>query len=396
MKNLNFTFFSIALLLTLTLGACKKSEIKETSLQLAVTTPATLTEAKIKSATITFKESNSNATFSSSSLVNNQLNINLPEGAYDVSLQGEIEHVVNGEKITSIIRGTKQGVIINGNNFELDLSTFIYKGEENFVIKEIFFAGTETPQGKVYNGDKYFIIHNNSDKVLYADSLMIAESEYLTTTKRVYTPDVMATDFTSRSIVMVPGNGKTYPIQPGKSFIVANNAINHLEYNANSLNLTNADFELTLLSSINVDNPQVKDLENIVGTMTMHNRGFKAYVIAKMKGTKAEFLTNQVYEFTYVNSANNITKVSGAYKIPNSWVLDAVNLSVAAEFNWLVTSPQLDMGWSFCGKVDSDKTRFGKSVVRKESNVVNGRVILQDTNNSTDDFVAEAKPTLFK
>jgi hypothetical protein len=119
-------------------------------------------------------------------------------------------------------------------------------------------------------------------------------------------------------------------------------------------------------------------------------------VIAKMKGTKSNFLTQQVYNFDYVNSAGKITTTT-AYKIPNSWILDAVNLSVASEFNWIVTSPVLDMGWTYCGKVDSDATRYGKSVIRKVAKTEsNGRVVLKDTNNSTDDFTPESKPSLFK
>src|SRR5690606_36701322 len=133
----------------------------------------------------------------------------------------------------------------------------LHSDDANFVLKEIFFTGNKTPEGKTYNGDKYFIIYNNSDEVLYADGLVLAQSTFLSVTKRAYTPDIMANAFTADAIVMIPGDGDDYPIEPGKSFVVANNAINHLEYNSNSLDLTDADFELELLGTINVDNPQV-------------------------------------------------------------------------------------------------------------------------------------------
>jgi hypothetical protein len=55
----------------------------------------------------------------------------------------------------------------------------------------------------------------------------------------------------------------------------------------------------------------------------------------------------------------------------------------------------LDKGWTYCGKVDSDATRYGKSVRRKAlSTTSNGKKILKDTNNSTLDFSPEAKPSL--
>lgn len=394
MKNVKI-IMSTLLALTVLFNACKKSDIPQTSLTVSVVIPKTLEGFTLKSGLVTFKEVNSGRVSTSSAINNNTLVASLPSGSYNIVFEGEIESTT-GEKVTSKVRGVKDGVIVNGASLSTELSIFLYKPQEGFVIKEIFYTGTVTKEGKTYNGDKYFIIYNNSENVLYADSLMIAESEFLTTTKRAYTPDVMATDFTSKSIVMISGTGKTYPVQPGASITIANNAMNHLVYNDLSVDLRNADFELTLLSSINVDNPQVQDLDNISGYMTMHNRGFKSYVIAKMKDTKANFLTKQVYNFDYVNSAGKITTTT-AYKIPNSWILDAVNLSVASEFNWIVTSPVLDMGWTYCGKVDSDATRYGKSVIRKVAKTeANGRIVLKDTNNSADDFTPESKPSLFK
>lgn len=394
MKNTKI-IMSVCIALTVLLNACKKSDSQKTTVNVAVTIPATLEGFDLKTAVLTFKEVNSGTVITSNAINNKNFTLALPAGSYNIVLEGEIEST-SGQKVVSKVRAVKDGLIVNGPNVSTEISVFLYKTQENFVIKEVFYTGTVTTAGKTYNGDKYFIIYNNSDKVLYADSLMIAESHFLTTTKRDYTPNVMATDFTSSSIVMIPGTGKTYPVQPGASITIANNAIDHLEYNSQSVDLRNADFELSLLSTINVDNPQVKDLENITGYMTMHNRGFKSYVIAKMKTPKADFLADQAYTFDYVNAAGNVTKTN-AFKIPNDWVLDAVNLSVAAEFNWIVTSPVLDMGWTYCGKVNSDDTRYGKSVIRKVySTGTNGRVILQDTNNSTDDFVAESKPSLFK
>ncbi len=394
MKNVKI-IMSTLLAITVLFNACKKSDSERTTLTATITIPASLEGFTLKSGTVTLKEINSGRVSTSSAIINNTLTVALPAGSYNIVFEGELESTT-GEKTVSKVRAVEDGVIVNGPSVSTELTLFLYKTQENFVIKEVFFTGTVTPQGKTYNGDKYFIIYNNSDKVLYADSLMIAESHFLTTTKRDYTPDVMATDFTTSSIVMIPGTGKTYPIQPGGSITIANNAINHLFYNELSVDLRNADFELTLLNSINVDNPQVTDLENISGYMTMHNRGYKSYVIAKMKGSKEDFLTNQAYVTGYVNAAGNVTNAN-VYKIPNSWVLDAVNLSVASEFNWIVTNPVLDMGWTYCGKVNSDDTRYGKSVIRKVySTAPNGRVILQDTNNSAEDFTPESKPSLFK
>jgi hypothetical protein len=53
-------------------------------------------------------------------------------------------------------------------------------------------------------------------------------------------------------------------------------------------------------------------------------------------------------------------------------------------------SSTIDAGYTHCGQVDKDQNRFGKAVVRKK----NGNMWV-DTNNSTNDFEADAKPSLF-
>jgi hypothetical protein len=74
-----------------------------------------------------------------------------------------------------------------------------------------------------------------------------------------------------------------------------------------------------------------------------------------------------------------------SYKIPNSYILDAVNVSQKTGFEWLVTSEILDMGWTYAG--DKTDERYGKAVIRKPLGVLdNGKPFLQDSNNSTVDF----------
>jgi len=399
MQILKTIGLSIALATMLLLNACKKDNnlsIKQTELNVSLKNPENLQGVFLKDAAITFKEINSGSIYTSSELVNNSFEIMLPEGSYDVTLEGTVEYKEDGQSIISNVRGYQNGLVVNGTSANLKLSLFLYDDDANFVIKEIFFTGTQTAEGKNYNGDKYFIIYNNSDEILFADGLIIAQSKFLTTSKIEYTPDIMSSAFTTSDIVMVPGDGDDYPIEPGKSFVVANNAINHLEYNSASLDLTKADFELGLISSINVDNPEVTDLINVTNSLLMHDRGFKTFVLARLNGTTEDFKQNNTYTYTYLSGIGTVM-TADSYKIPNEWILDAVNLSVASEFEWIVTDPSLDMGWTYVGKVDKDANRYGKSVTRKIlSTTPEGREILKDTNNSTVDFEPETKPSLFK
>ncbi|RFS25092.1 DUF4876 domain-containing protein [Chitinophaga silvatica] len=380
-------------------ASCKKDNvsINKSTVDVSLKNPEGLKDVKTSNITIDFKEINSGAvTKINISTANDLANITLPDGSYDVSLDGDVEYNLDGTTQKSKIRGFQSGVVVKGGKVSLNIPLFLYNINSSFIFKEIFFTGTVTPEGKQYNGDKYFILYNNSADTLYADGLVIAEASFLSTTKRVYTPDIMAEAFTAGSVVMIPGTGKQYPVYPGKQIVIANNAINHLEYNANSMDLRKSDFELSLISSIDVDNPEVTNLINVTSAMTMHNRGFKSYVLARFpEGTNAEsFKGNNLYSYSYINTTGSTTTSQG-YKIPNTWIIDAVNLSVPAVFEWILTSPALDMGWTYCGKKDQDNERYGKSVRRKElSTNPDGRVILKDTNNSTNDFDPEVKPSL--
>jgi hypothetical protein len=377
---------------------CKKSDVsvKTSTVALTLTIPGGLQSATTSNLVVTLREVNTNIITTPTFTGAGPYTITLPQGSYEVTLEADIKYTDESGEHTSKVRGYQKDIAVTGDNATISLPLFLYNTTAKFVFKEIFFTGTTTPEGKTYNGDKYFILYNNSADTLYADRLIISEAAFLTTTKRQYTPDIMAETFSGGSVVMIPGNGKDYPVLPGKQLVIANNAINHKAINANSIDLSKAEFELTLLPAINVDNPQVPDLINITSAMTMHNRGFKTYVIARMPAdmTVDAYKTQNTYQYSYTNSAGNITTQS-AYKIPNTWIMDAVNLSVASVFEWILVAPSLDMGWSYCGKVDSDASRYSKAVRRKVlSTNPDGRVILKDNNNSTVDLEPEVKPSL--
>ncbi|MGX5820906.1 DUF4876 domain-containing protein [Chitinophaga lutea] len=395
--RLCFVLFAGIALMT----ACKKDDlsIKTSTVGVTLTVPNGLANAQASNLVVAFKEINSGATDTFRVATTAGLaNLRLPDGSYQVTIEGDISYGETAEeKVTGKIRGYKEGVLVSGGSVTVDIPLFLHSEKDGLVLKEVFFTGTVTPEGKQYNGDKYFIIYNNSEDTLYADGLVISEAAFLSTTKRVYTPDVMKDAFTAGTVVMIPGAGKQYPINPGKQIVIANNAVNHKELNVNSLDLRAAEFELTLLSSIDVDNPQVPDLVNVTGFMTMHNRGFKSYVLARFPAgvTTESFLKDNFYQYTYTNTDGTPSRAQNGYKIPNAWIEDAVNLSTQGSFEWILTDPSIDMGWTYCGTGDSDDKRFGKAVRRKVlSTNPDGRVILKDTNNSTKDFDAEVKPSL--
>ena len=325
----------------------------------------------------------------------------IEEGNYNIAAKGAISFLKDGIAGTTDFEVSNTNVLLSEKSNSLKLAVNSFQAEGGFVISEIFFTGTTTPENKPYSNDQYMVITNNSDVTLYADSIAILQSEFRTNDKQDYTPDLMNTDFSVDFVFMIPGSGTTVPVAPGQSLLVAIKAINHVENNPNSFDLSGADYEFFDESS----NPNYTDVDGTAknldrwytysATVTgFHNRGFKSYAIATMKTGKDTWLKDYAYTADYVFTFNEYSfpMSTDTYRVPNDWILDAVNLCVESEFQWIVTSSALDAGWTYCGKVDKDPERYNKAVIRKQD--ANGKYI--DTNNSTNDFNAEVKPSMMK
>ena len=177
--------------------------------------------------------------------------------------------------------------------------------------------------------------------------------------------------------------------------------IDHTEFNSLSLDLSGATFEyFNSLDDEDMDNPNVPNVTTLFADdfWTWHNRGFYTYAIGRLgEGVTAEsFASDYAYTVEYdmvVPDYGTFPMSDDFWKVPNSWIVDVVNLSIEEMFAWIVTSPLLDAGWTYCGKIDGDETRFGKSVRRKAVSTTSAPYYM-DTNNSTTDFTPEATPSL--
>ncbi|MDL2296457.1 DUF4876 domain-containing protein [Bacteroidales bacterium OttesenSCG-928-B11] len=402
MKHLkSISLILLSLLMGLTFFSCKKDPLVS-KVTVSCTMPDGYSDAMLSSIVLKTKNVSTGKTTSNSfaTAADNKYELTLNEGLYDFTLEAKIQVELDGVMRAVSVRGYTESVKVTGETCSASIKLFIVETSEGFVIAEIFFTGTQTPEGKQYVGDTYFRIYNNSDEVQYADGLVIAESDFLTVSKYNYSPDIMSQAMAVSAVYRVPGNGTDYPVQPGKSILICDNAIDHRSANSNSFDLSSADFEWydesTNPNFADIDNPAVTNLDKIYCyTATIwvpHNRGFKSYALARFKESKETFLRDYVYNYSYdlVTAAGTFPMTGDCYKIPNEWILDAVNLSVESEFEWIVTDPSLDMGWTYCGKIDRDQNRYGKSVRRKvDYTTAEGIVKLKDTNNSSEDFAAE-------
>lgn len=316
----------------------------------------------------------------------------LPYGSYKITANGTV--ITKDNEEVQVGATAQQDITTGVANLSLPL--YIKQFNNDFIIEEVFFAGVKTNEGKNYNNSRYFKITNNTDGVLYADRLMIGMSEFFTTVARAVTPSIVEQAFPISAVMIVPGTGKEHPVQPGSFIVVADNAINHTA--SNGFDLTKADFEFpsTNPSLGQVDNPSVPNMEIAYTQMTynmifLYTTSQQGYVLARLPEgqTATTFLAENKYDYSYTTSAGTVRNVS-AYKIPNTWIVDALNTSRENDFLQILTAPSLDAGWT-----TASPGYNGKTVRRKVLGLMsNGKNLYKDTNNSTLDFVRNSEPSL--
>jgi hypothetical protein len=259
----------------------------------------------------------------------------------------------------------------------------------NLVLKEIFYTGSAPS----YYSDQFYEIYNNSTDTLYADSLCIGDpggAPGNSTSAKPYGFKSDVDNIYMKNVWMVPGNGKSYPIAPGNSIIISEDGINHKTDplgNANSINLGVgiSDFETYVPRSDNkdLDAPGVPNMTSI-------------YLAAIGFDWIASVFGPSIAIFKHPNPASLSRFVepgsiaSTQYlQVPVAYVIDAVDLVANANAVSYKRFPaSLDAGFKYCSG-----TYVQQSVRRKIKTSINGRKILQDTNNSTDDFDVVKPPT---
>lgn len=378
-----------------------------------VSLPLNVDSAELVSATATLTNVQTGKTYTSSEfiLVDGEYidTLNVPEGIYNIDVKGEMTYKITGTTTKSKVKSSSENVniskaaaIATGVTTET-IALNIYNAQAGFVISEIFCAGTKTPEGKQYINDQYVKIANNSDDTLYADGLAFVDFEFMSDDKQDYTPNIMSQAISISAMYQIPGDGATYAVAPGQELLLALNAINHTadSLNPNSCDLSKADFEFynqsEKVSNVDVDNPNVPNLicwnTNSGSYYVLHNRGFHSYALVRPEVDSATFLRDYKYNYEWIFTFGEyvIPQDGETWKIPNSWVVDAVDQSYKGGWAWNVMDASLDAGYTYVSESKSDATRYGLSVIRKKEN---GKFV--DTNNSTNDFTPRAKASLLK
>jgi hypothetical protein len=284
-------------------------------------------------------------------------------------------------------------------NTNAPIKLVLSKNTGGFVFKEIYFAGSKTPDAKTYYSDQFHEIYNNSNDTLYADGLCISILEQAATKQNVWVNadgSMMEKLPCTFQTWIIPGTGKEYPVLPGKSIVIAQDGIDHKsDPNGNPLspvNLAKADWEAYVAGAgKDTDSPGVPNLVMMFTTSTglvdwVTSVDGSAVILFRLPVPWNQFVADPTNFKTKPGSSG----ITPYLMIPRSYVIDAVEVVQADQTKRYKRLPtELDAGYTYldAGSLSS------KSIRRKVKLIVDSRVIYKDTNNSTADFLHDLLPT---
>jgi hypothetical protein len=315
-------------------------------------------------------------------------------------------YTISATKTTDefVFNGISLNQVVDANNtlFQVSLEAFAIGG--NLVIKEIYYTGSKTPDGGSYSSDAFVEIYNNSDSVIYLDGLCMAVIDPINSVTVSPWKDDHGNLLDRLPNVfqtwMWPGTGNDYPLEPRTSTVVALDAMDHQSDTAGNpsspVNLSNAQWETYCAASTSdVDFPSAANLMQIYSSSAASTSEWPipvrgpAMIIFRLP-TGLDYMS-------FVNNPDNFMKKPGSTSsteylmIHKDYVIDAVECVQVEEDKRNKRIPtSLDAGYVFC-----DGTYIGQSVRRKVKEIVNGKVIYKDTNNSSEDFLGSQIPTPF-
>ena len=331
----------------------------------------------------------------------------VPDGTYDVVFNGKgfVPSATRGGSGTEVVvYGGLDGVTVAEGRLDLALPVYAngVDATKNFLITEIFPSGTKTADNKQYNGgDQYLVIGNNTKEALDISGLVIVESSFTNTTKQEYTPDILSEALPVSAVMMVPNDGKKRLVQPGETYTICDNAIDHTAVNPNSIDLSGAQMEWYMnrpaAPAAVKDKPtagkeSLTEIYNVTKTLwLLSKQGNRTYAIGRLPEgmTKEQYLKDYTYDYQYPIKGDTLSRVMHTYRFPNEWIIDAVNLAPKDKAVWHL-SP-LDQKYTYVGTTTAPTAHYDMAVIRVQDKFG----VWVDANNSEKDFKPAQKASYF-
>lgn len=317
-------------------------------------------------------------------------------GIYDITTKMEISgaeykkmmvtdsHIEDNARVVLGVSLINQK-IFKAEDIVLKLNASVLK---SIIISKIYYSGTRDKMDRTYVSDSYVELFNNSDETAYLDGLYLALAESVS--PAAYPAKENPDTVYARQIVKFPGTGKDYPVEPGKSIVVASkSARNHLESAPVSVDLSDADFEVKLVEGSG--NPDVRMLPLVHNSTTV-----KTFNLLS-GGPNAVFLIESDEDVLTWPEVYQRGKTSGELfrRVHKSFIIDGVEClkkpsQTDPDVNTKRLQAEIDAGYAVISAVNG---YTHESVERRVSRYENGRYYLEDTNKSSADFVICTDPT---
>lgn len=304
-------------------------------------------------------------------------------GIYTITLTSEM----NLDGFTYNYSGNVVNKEIVADNREIKVEVGASKSGA-LLFKEIFYCGSKTPTGGSYFRDQFYEIYNNSEAQQNVRGLAIAILNPLTSTANLPVwgePD--ADDYVYALQIWQVPDDQDYPLQPGESIIIAQMADNHQKASLNPsspVNLLSAEFEtLVNTTAIILDNPAI-NME-----MAFWPKPTAQWLTTVFGGAFVIWFPQEPIDPT--NTVSPVGSTAESIRIAIADVVDAVEIVKNENEMQLKRVPAvLDAGATTVGA-----TYATQSIARKVKEInEEGRVILKDSNNSTEDFEVMDLPVI--
>ena len=284
------------------------------------------------------------------------------------------------------ISGNSNNQLIKSDD-KISLNTNLVAGA-SLLISKMYYAGSKDNNNKNYSAGQFLEIYNQTNSDIDVSGLYIGLIE--TNSTPAYTLDNLKdvykdTVVLCKQIFRIPITS-SHMIAPGGTIILTNSAIDHTINGAHEFNLLNADYEAKDVTGKTVNNSATPALDLIFNNLTnfskmnLLNSGPNGIIIFRTKENVAYFKTT----YPYGKTKGNLYSL-----VPKKYVIDGVDiLKYSATGVDLATkhmSEDIDGGYT---NINAISGYNGEVIYRKTSTRrgTNGHKILQDSNNSINDF----------
>lgn len=357
--------------------------------------------APAQGASVTVENVSGGVTYRLSTNASGHASTRLPDGVYRII-------VSDRTRPGDVFNGGTDKLVLAGEDRTVEVPLF-HSTPSQLVIKEIYTGGcSKEPQEGTYQSDKYLLVHNNDMETVWLDSLCIGTLAPYNSTAVNHWADAsgqLPTAFVPiiQAVWMVPGDGTRFPLEPGQDAIIClNGAIDHAAQYPHSVNLDRPDcfvcynplFANTTYHPAPGPNIRQDHILELVIKVGQAN----AYTISVSSPTAVLFKAKGIDIYDFVKDSQNLQLTPGStvdwvVTIPTDWVLDGVEVFDGRSSNngkRLISS--IDAGY-----VTQSEPFKSHSLLRNTDEAASaalGYEVLQDTNNSSNDFHERDTQTL--